>query len=88
MATPKKPTATGRPKKPKPIPVEMICDLCGGSWKAHGENPTTDDCIRLLKARAFPISPEAAEWTKAYTWPNKIGPTTVALVPSNSPPKR
>ena len=42
--------ATKRPKKPSPVPVQTVCAVCGLDWKAHGDDPTTDDCIRLLKA--------------------------------------
>ena len=36
--------------KPKPVVVTTICSLCGLDWERHGESPTTEDCIRLLKA--------------------------------------
>jgi hypothetical protein len=45
MATRKK-----TPQKPEPVPVSTICSVCGLSWHDHGKDPTTDDCIRLLKA--------------------------------------
>lgn len=35
---------------PEPIALTTICSVCGLSWSDHGETPTTDDCIRLLKA--------------------------------------
>jgi len=35
---------------PKPVVVTTICSECGLAWDAHGEKPTTSDCIRLLKA--------------------------------------
>jgi hypothetical protein len=38
------------PAKPEPVPVTTICSVCGLSWHDHGKDPTTDDCIRLLKA--------------------------------------
>jgi hypothetical protein len=43
MATQKKAT------KPEPVAVSTVCSLCGLDWKGHGRNPTTVDCIRLLK---------------------------------------
>ena len=35
---------------PKPVVVKTICSMCGLDWDAHGDSPTTEDCIRLLKA--------------------------------------
>lgn len=35
---------------PKPVVVTTICSLCGLDWERHGAEPTTEDCIRLLKA--------------------------------------
>lgn len=37
-------------KTPEPVAVTTICSVCGLSWSDHGKEPTTDDCIRLLKA--------------------------------------
>jgi len=36
--------------KPKAVTTVQVCSLCGLDWKRHGENPTTDDCIALLRA--------------------------------------
>lgn len=36
--------------KPEPVVVSTLCSECGLDWGLHGEEPTTDDCIRLLKA--------------------------------------
>lgn len=38
--------------KPEPVVVTTICSLCDEPWEAHGDAPTTLDCIRLLKAKA------------------------------------
>ncbi len=35
--------------KPAPVVVSTICSMCGLAWEQHGEDPTTEDCIRLLK---------------------------------------
>lgn len=35
--------------KPKPVVVTTICSECGLDWDDHGDNPTTSDCVRLLK---------------------------------------
>jgi hypothetical protein len=36
--------------KPQPVPKQLVCDLCDLPWEGHGDKPTKDDCIRLLKA--------------------------------------
>ena len=38
--------------KPEPVAVETVCSVCGLDWGSHGENPTAEDCIRLLKVEA------------------------------------
>src|SRR5512146_1474932 len=35
---------------PEPVAVTTICSVCGLPWLDHGKTPTTEDCIRLLKA--------------------------------------
>lgn len=35
--------------KPEPIVVRTLCSLCDLDWEPHGDEPTTADCIRLLK---------------------------------------
>lgn len=35
---------------PSPVAVTTICSVCGLGWEAHGLDPSTDDCIKLLKA--------------------------------------
>jgi hypothetical protein len=37
--------------KPSPVVVYVRCALCDCDWNAHGDDPTTLDCIRLLKQR-------------------------------------
>lgn len=41
------------PRNPKPAPVvvETRCSLCDLPWEDHSDDPTTADCIRLLKAQ-------------------------------------
>lgn len=36
--------------KPKPVPTDLECSLCGLPWDDHGENPTAETCIALLRA--------------------------------------
>lgn len=42
-----------KPIHPHPTPkvVRVVCELCDEEWGAHGESPTTLDCIRLLKLK-------------------------------------
>jgi len=48
------------PAKPSPKHVKTVCAVCGRDWRAHGANPTTDDCIRLLKADLSRVESELA----------------------------
>ncbi len=36
---------------PQPVIVTTNCRKCGGPWVAHGQVPTADDCIRVLRDR-------------------------------------
>ena len=36
---------------PEPVVTATVCSLCGLAWEKHGDKPTKDDCIRLLKAK-------------------------------------
>lgn len=35
--------------RPAPVVVTTVCSMCGLDWQRHGSDPTTEDCIRLLK---------------------------------------
>lgn len=51
--------------KPQPIVVRTLCSLCDEEWEAHGDDPTTLDCIRLLKAakvKPYPYVPNPWWW--------------------------
>lgn len=37
-------------KKPEPVVVSEVCSLCGLAWGRHGDKPTAEKCIELLKA--------------------------------------
>lgn len=37
--------------KPHPVVVTTICSLCDEPWEDHGDKPTAEDCVRLLKAK-------------------------------------
>lgn len=42
--------------RPEPVPVNVVCSLCGEAWTLHREDNgevTTLECIRLLKAKAY-----------------------------------
>lgn len=74
------------PTKPEPIAVTTICSVCGLLWLDHGEDPTTDDCIRLLKAELakkpitipspYPVRPSRPwyweEWNRRPHRPGEI----------------
>jgi hypothetical protein len=55
--------------KPEPVIVKTICSLCDEPWELHGDNPTTLDCIRLLKARPTTVIQQAPT---IYPWPTTI----------------
>jgi hypothetical protein len=54
---------------PQPIAVTTICSVCGLNWELHGEDPTTDDCIQLLKAALASKSTYAPIIIKEYVRP-------------------
>lgn len=33
---------------PKPKIVSQVCSVCGLDWELHGEEPTTETCVKLL----------------------------------------
>lgn len=47
---------------PQPVIVTTICSLCDEPWEAHGDAPTTQDCIRLLKAKLALPRPNVIGW--------------------------
>lgn len=58
--------------KPEPVAVQTICSMCGLDWKRHGRNPTTEDCIRLLKQElaSRPVTPTVAPYVPVpYPYP-------------------
>ena len=74
--------STKKTLKPEPVAVSTICSVCGLSWIEHGEDPTTDDCIRLLKAAAtkavapipyYPAYPYP-HWREEPLWPKRHEP--------------
>lgn len=38
-------------RKPKPMPITIVCTLCGEPWELHPEDPTALDCIAILRAK-------------------------------------
>jgi hypothetical protein len=59
--------------KPKPVIVERVCSLCGEDWDAHGDNPTAEDCVKLLKAK-LALQPVMVR--------ERVYPHTVPIYPS------
>ncbi len=56
--------------KPQPVVVTTICSECGLAWEAHGDKPTTSDCIRLLKAElAKRPTVTVRPWIQPYPYP-------------------
>ena len=78
------------PAKPEAVPVNTICSVCGLPWTDHGNDPTTDDCIRLLKAELakrvqvipqpypvpYPVPRRPWYWEEWYSRP-KYPPYTI-----------
>lgn len=61
-------------KKPQPISVETVCSECGLMWVLHGSDPTTDDCVRLLKAELQVARAEKAIYPYPLTYPERVFP--------------
>lgn len=59
--------------KPAPVVVTTVCSLCDEPWEAHGDDPTTADCIRLLKARIVtqPVTPVVIYRDRWPWYPNQ-----------------
>lgn len=36
--------------KPRPVITAQECDVCGLEWGLHPEEPSTKDCVALLRA--------------------------------------
>lgn len=54
--------------KPEPVPVETVCSVCKLDWDRHGDNPTLEICIELLKADL------AVKPPKQYVYPERWWP--------------
>jgi hypothetical protein len=60
---------------PQPVVVSTICSMCGLDWQLHGEKPTTEDCIRLLKAELANRPPTVITIPTVYPYPVYPNPT-------------
>lgn len=52
---------TPKPIKPEPISKHSVCSACDQPWDAHGDEPTLETCVKLLKAelakpRPYPMT--------------------------------
>lgn len=59
---------------PEPVPVNVVCSLCGEAWSLHAEidgEVSTLECIRLLKAKARANLPPRPMYP---TYPNPVFP--------------
>ena len=62
-------------QKPHPVAINTICSMCDLNWDDHGDDATTEDCIRLLKA-------EVAKKGYWNYWPNVYTPTYIQPYPT------
>lgn len=75
--------------QPQPVPQFIVCSLCGEPWAGHGDDPTTLDCIRLLKAKVRPSWQWQPNWTYTLgaaaggSWSNSNG-NVVAMTPRDA----
>ena len=65
-------------KKPEPQPLNIVCSNCGLDWNRHGDKPTVEKCIELLKgdlarekARTAP-RPYPQPYPVPYPYPQPI----------------
>lgn len=61
--------------KPKPIPVSLVCSLCGESWDLHPDDPTALDCIAILRAK-----PHTTVCGHTHYWPWYQGTYTTPTI--------
>lgn len=48
-------------KKPEPISKHVVCSECGQPWDKHGDKPTLETCVKLLKAELAKPRPYAMQ---------------------------
>lgn len=79
---------------PEPVVVQTICSMCGLAWERHGEDPTPEDCIRLLKAElatrpvivsypinpVYPVYPQWQYRVGDSAWPSSSRPITTCQI--------
>ena len=56
-------------KKPQPIVVMLVCDVCGLDWDLHPEKATVLDCVDLLKGRLANRTQWSSSQATYYTYP-------------------
>lgn len=77
--------------KPEPVPVNVVCSLCGEPWSLHCADAngevTTLECIKLLKAaknrigptyipQPYPVYPRYPGWWQTTPIPQVTWTTT------------
>ena len=84
---PAKDKAISLSRRPEPIPMNVVCSLCGEPWVLHASvdgEVSTLECIRLLKAKSptirwypqpYPVYP-APPLPFRPTWISAAGSTT------------
>jgi hypothetical protein len=55
---------------PQPIPIKIVCSLCGEPWEEHPENATALDCIEILKAKK--ASHHCSHYCYHYHYPYQV----------------
>lgn len=86
-------------KTPKPKTLKVVCDVCGLDWAAHGEKPTLEKCVELLRAELAELAklaklakPRTFELPRPnpFPWvpmPQPIGPYRPYIQPNTSSPR-
>lgn len=62
--------------KPIAIPTAHKCSVCDLDWQLHGEHPSLDQCVELLKAEVKRLrAPKVSHTEVSKIWPVERGST-------------